>query len=67
MEVIASFIYSDLIKQDNYYLITNKSIRVKGIDANNNQDAIEYFKKWIKQNKNKTDKDIQDYLIIKSK
>ena len=35
MEVIASFIYSDLIKQDNYYLITNKSIRVKGIDANN--------------------------------
>lgn len=51
MEVIASFIYSDLIKQDNYYLITNKSIRVKGIDANNSQDAIEYFKKWIKQNK----------------
>ena len=67
MEIIASFIYSDLVKQDKYYLIANKGIRVKGIDATNNQDAIEIFKEWIKDNKNKTDKDIQEYLVIKSK
>ena len=67
MEIIASFIYSDLVKHDNYYLIANKGIRVKGIDATNNQDAIEQFKQWIKHDKNKTDKDIQEYLIIKSK
>ena len=67
MEIIASFIYSDLIKQDKYYLVANKGIRVDSIDATNNQDAIELFKQWIKQNKNKTDKDIQEYLVIKSK
>lgn len=67
MEIIASFIYSDLIKQDKYYLVANKGIRVDSIDATNNQDAIELFKQWIKHNKNKTDKDIQEYLVIKSK
>lgn len=67
MEIIASFIYSDLIKQDNYYLIANKGIRVKGIDATSNQDAINQFKEWIKHDKNKTDTDIQEHLIIKSK
>lgn len=67
MEIIASFIYSDLVKQDKYYLIANKGIRVKGIDASNNQDAINQFKEWIKHDKNKTDTDIQEHLIIKSK
>lgn len=67
MEIIASFIYSDLIKQDKYYLVANKGKRVASINATNNQDAIEQFREWIKHNKNKTDKDLQEYLVIKSK
>lgn len=67
MQLIARFIYSELFKTDIYYIVANKGVKVANIDANNNADAIEQFKKWIKANKNKTDADIREYLEIISK